>query len=263
MSSCAATANKRRNLTNHPADDREPAWSADGKRILFTSDRTGNEDIWSFDLDSETLQQLTTDPGADHSPAALGDSVVFFSARNTKPGLYRGGGRTAPSTSAFELLHAAPAGKVYAPRVSPDGEHLAFVQAVNRNGFPGVALNALVVLNLGSGEQRTLSAPGQDVFSRPPAWLDNDTLLATIDGRIQRFDLRDNTGTTIPFSAQLPLRRIPADFRPRQPAAFSHDPQPMLGIVDPVLMPDDSIVFTAARRPVAAAHRRHADPADR
>ena len=38
---------ERRSLTASPDDDREPAWSADGQSVLFTSDRAGNEDIWT------------------------------------------------------------------------------------------------------------------------------------------------------------------------------------------------------------------------
>ena len=32
----------QRNLTNNPADDRFPSWSADGTRIVFMSDRDGH-----------------------------------------------------------------------------------------------------------------------------------------------------------------------------------------------------------------------------
>ena len=34
------------NLTHHPADDRGPVWSPDGKRVAFFSNRDGNEEIY-------------------------------------------------------------------------------------------------------------------------------------------------------------------------------------------------------------------------
>ena len=43
-----------RNLTNNPADDRDPSWSPDGKRIAFTADRNDrdwNRQIYVMDAD--------------------------------------------------------------------------------------------------------------------------------------------------------------------------------------------------------------------
>ena len=36
------------NLTNNPASDVDPAWSADGNRIAFTTDRDGTREIWTM-----------------------------------------------------------------------------------------------------------------------------------------------------------------------------------------------------------------------
>jgi serine/threonine protein kinase/Tol biopolymer transport system component len=46
-------------LTNDPARDRMPRWSADGKRIIFYSNRTGNYEAWSIRPDGAGLEQLT------------------------------------------------------------------------------------------------------------------------------------------------------------------------------------------------------------
>ena len=37
-------------LTDNPADDGGANWSPDGKRLVFRSDRAGNNDIWVYDL---------------------------------------------------------------------------------------------------------------------------------------------------------------------------------------------------------------------
>ncbi|MEK6753133.1 MAG: DPP IV N-terminal domain-containing protein [Chloroflexota bacterium] len=58
-------------LTNNSANNYNPAWSPDGKRIAFTSDRTdqidhtGNVDIFVMNSDGKELTQLTDTPGYD------------------------------------------------------------------------------------------------------------------------------------------------------------------------------------------------------
>ena len=52
----------RRNLTNHPADDIQPDWSPDGRRIAFSSNRDGDYDIWIMDADgSDLIKVVNTD----------------------------------------------------------------------------------------------------------------------------------------------------------------------------------------------------------
>ena len=42
-------------LTNHPADDFGPAWSPDGKKIAFRSDRLGKDEIFTMNVYGEVL----------------------------------------------------------------------------------------------------------------------------------------------------------------------------------------------------------------
>ena len=48
-----------RRLTNDRAFDRRPAWSPDGKRLIFPSNRTGEFQIWVVNADGSGLQALT------------------------------------------------------------------------------------------------------------------------------------------------------------------------------------------------------------
>jgi serine/threonine protein kinase/Tol biopolymer transport system component len=48
-----------RRLTDDPAKDRIPRWSADGSRILFYSNRGGHFDLWSVHADGSGLEPLT------------------------------------------------------------------------------------------------------------------------------------------------------------------------------------------------------------
>jgi Tol biopolymer transport system component len=55
------------NITNHPAADREPAWSPDGSRILFQSARSVSWQLFTVSPSGSNLSQLTasdfTGPG--------------------------------------------------------------------------------------------------------------------------------------------------------------------------------------------------------
>jgi TolB protein len=64
----------------------QPVWSPDGKKIAFSSDQSGNYDIWVVELKSWRLQQITHDPGLDVKPAWSpdGEKIAFISTRSGK-----------------------------------------------------------------------------------------------------------------------------------------------------------------------------------
>ena len=83
-------------LTHHPAVDKDPSWSPDGRFLAFTSSRAGNKDIWVMDVSAisalrstdkptvaPALQQLTHHPAADHYPiwSPDGTKIAFTSDR--------------------------------------------------------------------------------------------------------------------------------------------------------------------------------------
>jgi dipeptidyl aminopeptidase/acylaminoacyl peptidase len=72
-----------RPLTDGTSADRQPAYSPDGRSIIFASNRTGNLDIWTVDLQLGGLRQITDDPARDWDPAFTPDGrhVLFSSDR--------------------------------------------------------------------------------------------------------------------------------------------------------------------------------------
>ena len=52
-------------LTHNSADDDIPAWSPDGRRIAFHSDRDGDSEIYTMNSDGSGVMELTHSSGFD------------------------------------------------------------------------------------------------------------------------------------------------------------------------------------------------------
>jgi TolB protein len=70
-------------LTNTPGYDAEATVSPDGNKIVFTSTRSGDLELWTMDIDGKNLKQITHglgyDGGAFFSPD--GKKIVFRASR--------------------------------------------------------------------------------------------------------------------------------------------------------------------------------------
>jgi TolB protein len=55
-------------LTNHPAEDADPAWSPNGKYLAFRTDRDGNPEVYTMRADGTGLTRLTNHPAFDGQP---------------------------------------------------------------------------------------------------------------------------------------------------------------------------------------------------
>jgi len=75
----------KRTLTRGHGRDRQPAYSPDGKRVIFASNRSGNLDLWTLETASGNLQQITDDAAQDWDPAWSPDGrqVLWSSDRVT------------------------------------------------------------------------------------------------------------------------------------------------------------------------------------
>ena len=70
-----------RNLTNNPAADNNPRWSADGKSILFVSTRENGPQLWSIPAEGGEARKITDFSMGVGDPQRSGDGemVVFTS----------------------------------------------------------------------------------------------------------------------------------------------------------------------------------------
>ena len=94
------TGGKAKRITEGLAYDVHPRYSPDGKSIVFISDKSGSDNIWTRELTTKEEKQITKDVNqnyfaADWSPD--GDYIVGTKGRrNIKPYLYhKDGGKGA------------------------------------------------------------------------------------------------------------------------------------------------------------------------
>ncbi len=71
-----------RPLTHAGAEDRQPAYSPDGRLLVFSSNRTGNLDLWLLDTTSGEERQLTDDTADDWDPAFTPDGRSLLWSTN-------------------------------------------------------------------------------------------------------------------------------------------------------------------------------------
>ncbi len=120
-------------LTNHPGRDTQPAWSPDGRKIAFTSDRRNgfSLEIYVMNADGEKFVQLTTDhPPAvnDESPSWSpdGTKIAFASNRGDSYDIYV---MNADGNNLVQLTQGRA--KEVSPCWSPDGTKIAFTSSGN------------------------------------------------------------------------------------------------------------------------------------
>jgi TolB protein len=84
-----ADGSEQRRLTNEPASDFQPAWSQDGRRLVFVSSRDGNPHVYVMNADLSGQRRLTRGPSVDELPAWTPDGrIAFASRRNGNWGVY-------------------------------------------------------------------------------------------------------------------------------------------------------------------------------
>ena len=113
-----ADGSGQRKLTRNPARDGGPAWSPDGRRIAFASERNGTFEIYVMNADGSGQRSLTgASPafGPEWSPD--GRKIVFFSDGE----IYA---MNADGSEQRRLTRDP--GNDFGPRWSPDGHMIAF-----------------------------------------------------------------------------------------------------------------------------------------
>ncbi|MEE8587381.1 MAG: gamma-glutamyltransferase [Acidobacteriota bacterium] len=172
-----APAARARRLTSGAAWDHQPAWTADGRSVIFSSDRDGQFDLWSIAVENGgpagQAVRLTEDPSPEGFPSTAGDGSIVFSR-----------GRGAES----DLWLRKPDGSLSRLTDKPGAETEAAVTADGR-------LIAYISIEKGKRSLRLLEPGSQDEESSDrklidglpaeyPAWSpQDDRILFTARGR--------------------------------------------------------------------------------
>ena len=122
-----ANGDNKSKLTNNDPHvyDIDPVFSANGRKIAFASERSGNGDIYTMSANGTDLKRVTTDESREGDPSWSPDGtrIAFSSDRTGKRDIYvinqNGSGLTRLTTS------PKPDSQ---PAWSPDGTKIAFVR---------------------------------------------------------------------------------------------------------------------------------------
>ena len=212
----AMDGSRETKIVESPGEDLFPAWSPDGKQILFASDRSGTMDAWALRIE---------DGRAVGEPRLLKRDLKQFlpmgvtAAGDLFYGLRRGSTNIVLSTSSGEL-HELPTrtpGRNSAPAWSRDGKQLAYLSRRGAENF-GLQARTIVVHDMESGAERDVPAKLAHVESL--RWSpDGEWLLASGSdgkGRSGLFRVRVSDGMVRPeaFDETVDYRGIPGDWMP-------------------------------------------------
>ena len=153
-----AAGGKARRATFDDAETGDPAWTPDGRWIVFSSDREGAPTLWRVAAAGGQPQPLTNGVGEDRSPAISpdGKALVFTNARNS----WRLMLLDVTSGVQKELLSQRQ--NIAMPTFSPDGERIAFFQKIEGDQ------HLFVVGTDGGGSRQVTRERGQQNIM--PTW---------------------------------------------------------------------------------------------
>ena len=206
-------------LVEGPADFRTPAWSPDGKTIVFPSDRSGVMGLWAVGVNEGKPQG-----SPELVKAGVGDAIgmrftkdgsYFYGTRDRQRHVYVADfdGNDLRLVSNPAILSNECFGCNGGSAFSPDGKHIAFTRTVGEKV-------SFVVRSVADGKERVL--PNR--FEQPyfatrngVQWIDNERFLVvdTLNGRRKFWGVNAETG-----EAKLLLD---GDSRTWPPSAFSPD----------------------------------------
>lgn len=195
------------NLTETIGDDLQPAWSPNEQQIAFSSNRTGNFEIYIANADGSRPTQLTTDNRAfDEWPvwSPDGRQIAFVSDRTGNVDLFV----IATDGTNLRQLTDHPADD-WPTSWSPDGRQLVF--ASDRDGNWN-----LYVVSVTGGDAVQLTNDPDD--ERDPNWSPDGSTIAFTSNRANNWDIytlpvSSSSIISVPASNWTQMTQTPTDER--------------------------------------------------
>ena len=155
----------KRQLTDKASGELSPAWSPDGRKLAFESDRTGRPQIYIMGADGSNVRRLTFEGRHNAAPAwsPRGDWIAYV-CHIPKKGFKLC--RISPDGKRRFQITSGPSGEIdESPSWAPDGRHLVF--SSTRGGRSHRRSHIYMIYFDGTGLEQ-LTKGGIDHSS--PAW---------------------------------------------------------------------------------------------
>ena len=119
-----------RRITDDGAEDWDPAFTPDGKKVVWSSGRSGNLEIWIANADGSGARQISHDGVDAENPTATADGqwIVYASFNPAKTGIWK---VRQDGTQATRIVNA----RTSVPEVSPDGQYVPSFEGYARAGY--------------------------------------------------------------------------------------------------------------------------------
>jgi TolB protein len=167
-------------VTNNRSINLSPAWSPDGRILLYTSYKDGQRSLYLYDLntgrDTRIAERSGSSIGGKWSPDGQTIAVAFERAGNTDLYLVDRSGKTLRRLTEDKGIDVSAAW-------SPDGNRLAFVS--NRSGSPQI-----YIMDVAGANVRRLTYAGS--YNTSPDWSPKGDRIAytgRVAGRFQIFTI--------------------------------------------------------------------------
>ena len=173
-------------LVEHPADDRVLGWAPDGKRLVFTSDRTGSIGVWVIGVadgkPQGTAELVKPQMGKFHPLGLTRNGSLYYVVKSGRRDVHiatldpETGKLLNPPVKAMQRFE----GYNSAPEWSPDGRYLVCQSSRSRAGDPPLSGVVLIIRELESGKIRMLEPKLKYLIDRSLRWSpDGQSILGT------------------------------------------------------------------------------------